>query len=273
MTGIVIAAGRGLRLAPYTDLWPKCMLPIVGGRTMLSLAIERLRAAGCDRLVVVTGYLAERIDAPGCQTVHNDEFADNNILHSLMYARRYFDDDLLVTYSDIVAEPDAYMRTAGHGGDIVLAIDRDWRSYYEGRTQHPVSEAEKAMIRPTGSRAGRVESIGKHLPDAAPDGALCGEFLGLFRLSRAGAGRFRAHFETVDAALGSSRQPFQQAREWRKAYVTDFFTELMGLGDVVECILIERGWAEVDAVQDYERLPDMLKAQRLHSLMREETQP
>ena len=273
MTGIVIAAGRGLRLAPYTDSWPKCMLPIVGGRTMLSLAIERLRAAGCDRLVVVTGHLAERIDAPGCHTVHNDQFADNNILHSLMYARAYFDDDLLVTYSDIVAEPAAYTRTVGHGGDIVLAIDRDWRSYYDGRTQHPISEAEKAVVRPVSSQAGRVEHIGKHLPDAAPDGALCGEFLGLFRLSRSGATRFRAHFETLDAALGATQHPFQQAREWRKAYVTDFFTELMNQGETVECALIERGWAEVDAVQDYERLPEMLKTQRLYSLMSEETQP
>lgn len=239
---------------------------------MLSLAIERLRAAGCERLVVVTGHLAERIQAPGCHTVNNDQFADNNILHSLMYAREFFDDDLLVTYSDIVAEPDVYTRTARHGGDIVLAIDRDWRTYYDGRTQHPISEAEKAVVRPTGPEAGRVEHIGKHLPDAAPDGALCGEFLGLFRLSRAGAERFRARFEDLDAALGATGQPFQRAREWRKAYVTDFFTELMSQGETVECALIERGWAEVDAVQDYERLPEMLKTQRLHSLMSEETQ-
>lgn len=66
MTGIVIAAGRGVRMMPYTSEVPKCMLS-VNDRPILFYAVERLRAAGCDEIVIITGHMAHRIEAPGCR--------------------------------------------------------------------------------------------------------------------------------------------------------------------------------------------------------------
>jgi L-glutamine-phosphate cytidylyltransferase len=263
MTGIVIAAGRGLRMRPFTDERPKCMLP-VNGQPLLSYTLRALRAAGCDRIVIVTGHLAGAIDAPGCTLVHNGDFEHNNILHSLMFARDAFDDDVLVTYSDIFVEPSVHHALASAPGDIVLAVDRDWRGYYEGRTLHPAAEAEKAYVGDT-DRGPAVTAIGKHLDPSDPDAGICGEFLGLWKMTRAGAQRFRQRFEAIDARLGPD-QPFRAAARWRQAYVTDLFADLIASGDEVRCLLIERGWAELDLLQDYERLPAMIGPQRLFSL-------
>jgi len=59
---IVMAAGEGRRLRPITERWPKPVLPI-DGRPVVATLIRDLRAAGCERVTVVTGHLAEHVEA------------------------------------------------------------------------------------------------------------------------------------------------------------------------------------------------------------------
>ena len=62
MKAMILAAGLGKRMRPLTDNTPKPLL-IVQGRPLLAHHIERLRAAGCDEIVVNVSYLAEQIEA------------------------------------------------------------------------------------------------------------------------------------------------------------------------------------------------------------------
>src|ERR1051325_501419 len=57
-----MAAGEGTRLRPLTERWPKPVLPIDGHPVVVTL-VHELAAAGCDRIVVVTGHLAEQVEA------------------------------------------------------------------------------------------------------------------------------------------------------------------------------------------------------------------
>ncbi|MEJ0062241.1 MAG: phosphotransferase [Alphaproteobacteria bacterium] len=59
-TAIVLAAGYGRRMMPLTATTPKPLLT-VGGKAMLDHAIDRLRQAGVERIVVNAGYLGEQI--------------------------------------------------------------------------------------------------------------------------------------------------------------------------------------------------------------------
>jgi NDP-sugar pyrophosphorylase family protein len=61
MEAIVMAAGEGLRLRPVTEGWPKPILPI-DGRPVVAVVLRELRAAGCELITVVTGYLAEQVE-------------------------------------------------------------------------------------------------------------------------------------------------------------------------------------------------------------------
>ena len=61
-TAMVLAAGLGTRMRPLTLTKPK-PLQLVGGRTMLDLALDRLVEAGIERAVVNVFYLAEQIEA------------------------------------------------------------------------------------------------------------------------------------------------------------------------------------------------------------------
>ena len=56
-----MAAGEGMRMRPVTVRWPKPVLPI-DGRPVLATLLHELRRAGCDRVWVVTGHLAEQVE-------------------------------------------------------------------------------------------------------------------------------------------------------------------------------------------------------------------
>lgn len=57
-----MAAGEGRRLRPLTERWPKPTLP-VDGRPVIATVLRELREAGCAQVTVVTGHLAERLEA------------------------------------------------------------------------------------------------------------------------------------------------------------------------------------------------------------------
>jgi len=59
--GMVMAAGRGRRMQPLSDLVPKPALPILD-RPLLSFALEQVARAGVSRLVVNAWHLAEELE-------------------------------------------------------------------------------------------------------------------------------------------------------------------------------------------------------------------
>ena len=57
-----MAAGLGTRMRPLTECWPKPVLPI-DGRPVVVTLVHEVAAAGCERIVVVTGHLAAQVEA------------------------------------------------------------------------------------------------------------------------------------------------------------------------------------------------------------------
>ena len=62
MKAMILAAGLGTRLRPLTDNRPKALVE-VAGRTMLEIALERLRGFGVNEAIVNTHHYADRIAA------------------------------------------------------------------------------------------------------------------------------------------------------------------------------------------------------------------
>jgi NDP-sugar pyrophosphorylase family protein len=59
---IILAGGAGMRLRPYTTVLPKPLMP-VGDRPVLDVVIRQLAHYEFDRVTIVTGHLAELIEA------------------------------------------------------------------------------------------------------------------------------------------------------------------------------------------------------------------
>ncbi len=62
MKAMILAAGYGTRLRPYTDHTPKPLFSL-GGRTLLDILIENLQKAGCSAVMINTHHLHDKIEA------------------------------------------------------------------------------------------------------------------------------------------------------------------------------------------------------------------
>jgi NDP-sugar pyrophosphorylase family protein len=61
-TAVILAGGRGSRLAPYTTVIPKPLLP-VGERPILEIVLQQLMTAGVGDVVIAVGHLAHLVQA------------------------------------------------------------------------------------------------------------------------------------------------------------------------------------------------------------------
>ncbi|MFC6080830.1 phosphocholine cytidylyltransferase family protein [Sphaerisporangium aureirubrum] len=135
MLGMVLAAGAGRRLRPYTDTLPKALVPVDGETTILDIALRNLAAVDLRDVVVIVGYAAgavhdrkdelERRHGVRLDLVHNDKAEEWNNAYSLWCARDHFAEGALLVNGDTV-HPVSVERTlldAPVTSDILLAVD------------------------------------------------------------------------------------------------------------------------------------------------------
>jgi len=252
---ILIAAGRGKRLGAHTEEIPKCMVQ-VGARPILGWVWQALASVGVDELVVIHGYRGDVLEqfvralVPAGTNLHfvdNPAWQTNNVLLSMAHARPFFDQPTYVTYSDIIFTPAVARAAADSTADIGLVIDREFRSIYEGRTEHPLDEGEVADLMPDGS----VARVGKR---ALPPTEAVGEYIGLARLGTRGVATAARSLDALALQFADREEtPFQRAATYRNAYQTDLWQHLIDGGTRIEPVFIAGQWREIDTGQDLER--------------------
>lgn len=62
MKAVVLAGGEGTRLAPYSKLLPKPLMPI-GDKPILEILIRQMKLAGVDEVILAVGYMKEVLQA------------------------------------------------------------------------------------------------------------------------------------------------------------------------------------------------------------------
>ena len=60
MKAVILAGGKGTRLAPYTTILPKPLMPI-GDMPILEILLRQLKRSGIDEVIMTVGYLAHLI--------------------------------------------------------------------------------------------------------------------------------------------------------------------------------------------------------------------
>jgi choline kinase len=134
MIGLVLAAGAGRRLRPYTDTLPKALVPVDGDTTIMDISLRNLAAAGLSEVTIVVGYCAnaveERVAAfqekygVKISLVHNDKAEEWNNAYSLWLARDHFAQGALMVNGDTVHPVSIEQTLLAHRGpSILLAVD------------------------------------------------------------------------------------------------------------------------------------------------------
>ena len=240
---LIVAAGLGSRLKDHTEHSPKCMLDF-GGKTLLERQLSSYKKNGIVDVSLIRGYKKNKINYKDIKYFDNNDYKDNNILNSIFYGEEVLNGDIIISYSDILFEPFVVKRAMQSDHDISVVVDIDWRDYYVDRKDHPLSEAENVIF----NSNNEVIKIGKI---ASQKEEVHGEFIGMIKLNHRGCEILKQNFHRVKKLYWD--KPFQRAKIFQKAYLTDMIQELVDIGIKVHCVIIERGWKEIDTVEDYKK--------------------
>lgn len=239
MRAVLIGAGRGRRLEHRTDELPKTLVHVMG-RPMLEWILEALEEAGFSRrdVVFVCGYKADVLRAryPELTYVDNADWANNNILESLLFARDHLGGGFVSSYTDIVYRGSAVKDAVASAHDKVLVCDTDWRRRYARRTKHPESDAEKVRV-----DGARVIELSRAIPSAEASG----EFIGVAKLSADGAKEMLAAYDeakAVSQTLGD--------RPFRQAYLIHLWQWMIERESLFYHVGTHGGYMELDTLED-----------------------
>ncbi|MFI6164661.1 sugar phosphate nucleotidyltransferase [Micromonospora haikouensis] len=235
MIGMVLAAGAGRRLRPYTDTLPKALVPVDGDTTILDIALRNLAEVGLTDVVVVVGYAADAVVTRQAELekrhgvtltlVHNDKAEEWNNAYSLWLAREHFAKGVLLVNGDTV-HPVSVERTllAERGPGILLAVD----------TLKTLAEEE---MKTTFDAAGQLTRITKLMDP----GEAYGEYIGATLIE-----------PQVADALADALEA-----TWRRdpnLYYEDGYQEFAARGGEVRAAPIgDVSWVEVDNHDDLAR--------------------
>ena len=87
MKTIILAAGKGTRLKPFTDEFPKCLVPLLG-KPLIEHQLDIFKNIFLKKSIVVSGYRTEKLNYLDVNLIINAEYEDTNMLYSLLCQKR-----------------------------------------------------------------------------------------------------------------------------------------------------------------------------------------
>ncbi|RZU99110.1 NTP transferase domain-containing protein [Spiribacter vilamensis] len=244
MKAIILAAGQGTRLRPLTDDKPKCLVELAG-KPLLDHQLEVLRAAGVDDIHVVAGYRADQLDRPDFTRHINERFAETNMVSTLFAANSVMtgEDDLIISYGDIVFEPRVLAALQAVDAPIGLAVDREWQRYWAARMDDPLADAETLRL----ADGDRIIELGKK-PESYAD--IQGQYTGLIKIRADHVAWLPQVWRAMDRAAS------YDGKDYDNMYMTSFVQHLIDKGWEARAAFVDNGWAEIDCETDLLVAPD-----------------
>ena len=240
MNAIILAAGKGIRLLHNTKNVPKGMLKLFN-ETLIERQIKIFHSCNINDITIVTGHRSEIIDIPDVNYVKNENYETTNMNESLFCALEPSNSPVLVTYSDIVFEQKIIQQMLEITDGIRLAVNLNWKKYYQNRKNHPLSEAENVLVENE-----RILQIRKNISKSLQNQQI-GEFLGIMMLS---SDHVKILLERYSYLKKNHIGTFHNSSSLSNAYITDMLQEIINCGVNVNPVFTEGRWFEIDTPED-----------------------
>ena len=241
---VVLASGRGSRLQYKTKKIPKCLVKI-DGKTILSRQIKILERNNIKNITIVGGYLSSFLKRFKINLLINKDYRKTNMVWSLFRAKKELNNDVIISYGDIVYHENILKKLMKSKSDIAVAIDSNFKKYWKKRFKNPLRDLETLKI-----KENKISKIGKKTKSYKD---IDGQYIGLIKLSKLGSRYFLNTFNKIKL-----ENKYIQGKRIEDCYLTDFLQEIIDRGQIVRPIKFRDDWVEVDTINDLKN-PETLK--------------
>jgi len=257
---IILSAGIGSRLRPYTNNKPKCLVK-VGGKPILERQLEIIKQCGINKksISIVGGYLCDRLRKYNLNVIENKNFNSTNMVYSLFLGLKNLkiEEDLIISYGDIIYEKKVLQKLVNSNFPISVVADKAWSKLWDLRMENVLEDAEtfkydsKLNILELGRKTNSINEIEA-------------QYIGLIKVKKEFLKKVKDIYE------GFYKNNSSEKESLKNMYMTSFLEVLIERNIPVKACLIESGWLEVDTKKDleiYNQLDDKKKLDRFCRLI------
>ena len=236
MKAIILAAGKGERLMPLTSDTPKSLLELENGTTLLESQLITINKTAIDKVVIVTGYLTEKIESKvqryskeyniDIQIIYNPFFDISNNLLSLWQARHEMESDFIIINGDDIFNDSVLLGLLEHDKNELITMVIDRKETYD--------EDDMKLI----VENGRILEVSKKIPLNEANG----ESIGIIRVTAEAKGIM---VDTMERMVRNKKN--------MQVFYLAMIQELINQGIAVGYHEISsKDWAEIDFHPDLE---------------------
>lgn len=241
MKMLILAAGEGKRLQPLTDKKPKCMVEYQG-KPIIDYILSVAKVCNLDEIAIVNGYKKDVLEnylvEEDLLFYTNTKYKSTNMVATLFSAKEFMNDDLIISYSDIIYTKSVLQQLMQSQADFSVVVDLNWRELWEKRMENPLDDVETLKI-----NNGNIIEIGKK-PKSYND--IEAQYIGLIKISKNVIKSIINFYENLDKGVEYDGQDFNSM------YMTSFIQRVIDNVMEIKPVYIEGGWIEIDTVDDLE---------------------
>lgn len=235
MNVIMLAAGIGARLKPFTESIPKALFRLGKDVTILGRMVSMVKRNSDAEIYVVTGFMREKIESSlqGVTFVHNPFYRVTNSIASLWFAKKLLGDETIIINADVVVEEPLFKEVLRINKPAAVLIDSS-KIY---AADYKVATFDE-----------RVVMMGKNLS------TFSGEYAGITKLSKNSALKLK---RKVEIMIDN-----EQIDEWYESALVRMILEdnfVLNFRDIPNF-----QWVEVDTPDD------LLSARKIHEMEKQE---
>ncbi len=236
---IILAAGQGTRLRPLTNDKPKCMVEY-NNVTLIDRILKVIKECFIEDISIVNGYkkevLINHLKNENITFYTNSDYESTNMVATLFCAKDYMDDDIIISYSDIIYKKDVLQKLINSNAPLSVVIDRKWKDLWKQRMDEPLNDAETLKI-----VDGNIKEIGKK-PNSYED--IEGQYIGLIKISKDIIPTIINYYENLN------KESSYDTKDYNNMYMTSFLQLIIDNLFDVSPIYIHGGWLEIDCIDD-----------------------
>lgn len=228
MKVLILAAGRGTRISRYLSGKPKCTVDIGNGMCLIQYTVDLLKSRGIKEIGIVLGYresvIREVLKDKEVTFYYNPFYDVTNSIASAWFAKDFIQgEDLLIMNGDVYLEDQLL--------DLILAEQKS-----------PVMFADESRKETADYKFCYENGILKKYGKELEGDDITGEYIGIGRFSAAFLPQFVKQLEQMISV--------QEHSVWWENVIYSLSEK--------QPVLVEdvagHFWAEVDYIEDYERI-------------------